>query len=37
MQVVKESKIDLDGLEELVGTPEEGTRPTQGTMKFLVE
>jgi len=28
MQVVRESKLDLDGLEELVGTPEEGNRPT---------
>ena len=37
MQVVRECKLDLDGLEELVGTPEEGSRPTQGKMKFLVD
>jgi hypothetical protein len=28
MQVVKESHLDLDNLEMLVGTPEEGNRPT---------
>ena len=37
MQVVKECKLDLDGLEKLVATPEEGNRPTQGKMKFLVD
>ena len=37
MQVVRECKLDLDHLEELVGTPEEGSRPTQGKMKFLVD
>jgi len=28
MQVVREAKLDLDVMEELVGTPEEGNRPT---------
>jgi len=37
MQVVRECKLDLDVLEKLVGTPEEGKRPTQGKMKFLVD
>ena len=28
MQVVKESHLDLDQLEKMVATPEEGNRPT---------
>ena len=37
MQVVRECKLDLDALDELIGTPEEGGGPAQGKMGFLVD
>ena len=37
MQVVKESYLDLDNIERMVATPEEGNRPTEGKQPFLVD